>query len=152
MRELNYGIKIALGEQEYRRNIWMDMIGDAYVDIIQPDCFYGGGFANFVDIAQWSLDQRSDIKSMVIPHSPSTQDFTVVYTMHFMSLRHGPFPNIGKWMEFGCDDGIPTSDDDFYFTPKLKINTDGSVEINDAIGWGYTLRPSNISDHYHYHV
>ena len=152
MAQLKYPMRLALGEQEYRRNVWSDMVGHAYVGVIQPDCFYGGGFANLVDIAQWSLQQQGQFASWVIPHSPSTQDFTSIYTMHFMSLKHGPLPNIGPWMEFGCDSGIPTKDDDFYFTPKLQINKDGTVNINQAVGWGYALRPGNVTNEHHYHV
>ena len=150
---LNYKLKIALGEQEYRmEDGWKSMINNKYVDIIQPDSCMSGGMSNLLQIVEWSLDQQNVFKSMVIPHSPHTGDMTIIYTMHFFSLKHGngPFPNIGPWMEFGCDKGIPTNSSDFIFEPKLKINTDGTVSINDGIGWGYTLKPSNnIQEFYH---
>merc|ERR1719229_255345 len=126
------------------------MIDGKYVSIIQPDNSMGGGFANFLKVAQWSLEQQNTFKSVVIPHSPGTNDFGAIYTMHFMNLRNGPYPNIGWWQEFGCDNGIPTKDSDFIFTPKLQINKDGTITMNKGIGWGYTLKPSDrVTNFYH---
>ena len=151
MTALNYKLVTALGEQEYRmEDGWQRMIDGDYVTILQPDAGMSGGFHSFLQIAQWSLEQQDKFKSVVIPHSPGTDDFLAIYTLHFMNLRNGPYPNIGWWQEFGCDKGIPTKDTDFIFTPKLQINKNGTITINNAIGWGYTLKPSNdIQSFYH---
>lgn len=150
MKQEKLPILMALGEQEYRmEDGFKVMIDGEQVDIVQPDCCMSGGFVNLLQVAQWSLDQQGSKKSVVIPHSPDTDDFTIIYTLHFMALKHGPFPNIGWWMEFGCNHGIPTNDSDFVFTPKLHINDNGTITINDDIGWGYTLKPGNIQKFVH---
>jgi len=145
------GMELALGEQEYRmEDGWQTMIDAQFVRVIQPDVCYGGGFWNLLQVAQWSLDQQSSFPSVVIPHSPSTSDYRTIYALHFYALKHGPYPNIGQWMEFGCDGGIPTKASHFVFDPPLKFTDSGEIVINQGIGWGYTLKPSNAISHFYH--
>ena len=122
-------IDIALGENEYRMvDGWQYMINNKVSKYCQPDVGYSGGISHMLEI----MSQAETVNCILDPHSPNPS-LGEVYTLHFMGLNYS---NIAEFMEFPCDNGIPTS---YIFEPPLVL-TDGALAIPNAPGWGVELK------------
>jgi L-alanine-DL-glutamate epimerase-like enolase superfamily enzyme len=118
-------IPVALGEQEFSMHRWKWMIANRGMDIVQPDLHYGGGFIRATQVARMAA--AAGMK--VVPHM-SGGGLGYLEVVHFASFT----PNIGPFMEFKGNTGLPVGCD----TSSLKCK-DGLVRCPTGPGFGVTI-------------
>jgi len=124
-------IPVAGGEQEYSLHRWKWMIAHRGVDIVQPDLHYGGGLIRATQVARMAAAAGMTI----IPHM-SGGGLGYLDVVQFASFT----PNIGTFMEFKGDAGLPIACD----TSSLKCEN-GRVRCPSGTGWGVTIDPDFVA-------
>lgn len=145
------GLGIALGEQEYRLDVWERNIHA--MQYAQPDVHYIGGFSRTLRVAKMSISANTTL----VPHSPNPC-MVDVFALTLMAAA----PNAYKYMEFDAiNTRHPPSGNQFFAEKVFELDkTDGTMAVPQGPGWGVTLRPGLLSDavnqtshsgHHHHH-
>lgn len=124
------GIAIALGEQEYRLDVWQRNIHA--MRFAQPDVHYIGGVSRTLRVARMSMDANT----VFVPHSPNPSMLNV-----FALSMLAAVPNAFEYMEF---DAVNTRDPPTgtkFFTEEVYAIRDGAMRVPTGPGWGVTLKP-----------
>jgi L-alanine-DL-glutamate epimerase-like enolase superfamily enzyme len=123
-------IPVALGEQEFSLHRWKWLIANRGADIVQPDLHYGGGFIRATQVARMAAAAGMQ----VVPHM-SGGGLGYLEVVQFASFT----PNIGPFMEFKGNTGLPVGCD----TSSLKCK-DGQVRCPSGPGFGVTIDPDFV--------
>lgn len=127
-------IPIAGGEQEPSMRNFRWLIGNAALDIVQPDIFYFGGMIRSMRVARMA---EAAGKSCV-PHI-SGSGLGFLYMMHFVSV----LPNAGPYHEFkGFNRNLPME----CSTSALESDG-GKVHVPTGPGSGVEIAPDFIEKH-----
>ena len=129
------GIAVALGEQEYRLDVWGRNI--QAMRYAQPDIHYIGGLSRALHVAQMTMDSNVSF----VPHSPNPSMLDV-FALHLMAA----VPNAYEFMEFdGINTRSPPSGTEFLSEPVYALK-DGRMKVPAGPGWGVTLRSGLLSN------
>ena len=131
------GLGIALGEQEYRLDVWERNIHA--MQYSQPDVHYIGGFSRTLRVAKMSIAANTTL----VPHSPNPSMIDV-FAVTLMAAA----PNAFEYMEFDAiNTRHPPSGNQFFVEKVFELDaSDGTMAVPQGVGWGVTLRPGLLSD------
>merc|ERR1712232_496775 len=116
-------IGIALGEQEFRLDVWQRNV--AAMQFAQPDVHYIGGVVRTLRVARWAAEKGVKF----VPHSPNPS-MVDIFTLHLMAS----VPNAYDFMEFDAIDNLPPSGTEL-FTEAVFALTSGSLQVPTKPGW-----------------
>lgn len=123
-------ITVAGGEQEQRVEAFRTVAERGWLDMLQPDVGYIGGFQRAREVADIAAAHGLTCK----PHAPNSS-LTQVFTMTLASVH----PACGGFQEYRAMGGDqPWSEAIYLPMPVLK---DGALRLPDGPGWGVTLNP-----------
>jgi len=129
-KEVAPSLGIALGEQEYRLDVWERNIH--VMQYAQPDVHYIGGVSRTLRVARMSMEANSTF----VPHSPNPCMVDV-----FALTMLAAVPNAFGFMEFDAvNTRSPPSGTDF-FSESVYAIKDGEMTVPTGAGWGVTLKP-----------
>lgn len=123
-------LPIALGEQEYRLDVWERNIHA--MRYAQPDLHYNGGMSRALRVVRMS----NEANISMVPHGPGA-NLIGVFNLNLMAAS----PNAAEFMEFDAVNtkSPPTGKD--FFTEKVFKLRDGELTLPTGAGWGVTLKP-----------
>lgn len=123
-------LPIALGEQEYRLDVWERNIHA--MRYAQPDLHYNGGMSRALRVVRTSI--AANIK--MVPHGPGA-NLISVFNLNLMAAS----PNAAEFMEFDAvNTKNPPTGTDFFTEEVFKLR-DGALTLPTGPGWGVTLKP-----------
>ena len=125
---------IALGEQEYRLDVWQRNIGK--LQFAQPDVHYVGGLSRQLRVAKMSIAANRTF----VPHSPNPSMIDV-FTLSTLAAA----PNAFSHMEFDAINTRSPPDGMDFFTEPVYAIKDGAMRVPMGPGWGVTLRPGLLA-------
>merc|ERR1711998_759703 len=123
-------LAFALGEQEYRLDVWQQNIHA--MKYAQPDLHYIGGLSRALRVVKMSMEA----KTTIVPHSPKA-DMIGVFALNVMAAA----PNGFEFMEFDAVNTKTPPDGTDFFTEKVFKLTDGELTLPEGLGFGVTLKP-----------
>ena len=120
------------GEVSLRNFRWL--IGNAAVQMVQPDLFYFGGMVRCMKVARMAAARGYT----TVPHISGT-GLGYVYMMHFVSA----VPNAGPYHEFkGVSDEVP-----FTCATSSLVPEDGILHLPRGEGSGVEIDPDFLAKH-----
>ena len=130
------GLAVALGEQEYRLDVWSRNVG-ASMRYAQPDIHYVGGLSRALRVARMTIAAGVTF----VPHSPNPSMLDV-FALHLMAS----VPNAFGHMEFDAvNTRHPPSGTAFFVEPVYALE-DGQMRVPLGPGWGVTLKPGLLAN------
>lgn len=130
------GIPIALGEQEFRLDVWERNINTS-MRYAQPDVHYVGGVSRALRVAKMSAAAPS---VTFVPHSPNPSMLDV-FALNLMAS----VPNAWGHMEFDAINTLSLPDGTEFFTEPVYAIKDGMMALPTGAGWGVTLKPGLLT-------
>jgi len=124
-------IRIAAGEEQTTRFMFLDLMDRGRVDVIQPDVMRAGGLTEAKRIAQLAYDRGV----LCIPHCYKT-NVGLAATLHFAAA----IPN-APYAEF------PQSDSPLRKSltkESFTVQQDGTIELRDTPGLGVSLNDETV--------
>ncbi|EOD23499.1 hypothetical protein EMIHUDRAFT_239592 [Emiliania huxleyi CCMP1516] len=129
------GMPIALGEQEYRMDVWQRNVHA--MDVWQPDVHYIGGVSRSLAVARMSMEAGARF----VPHSPNPS-FVAVFTLHIAAA----VPNAFQFMEADAVNTRQPPDGKRFFTEGVLKIKDGKMKVPTGAGWGVALRSDWVDE------
>lgn len=129
------GMPIALGEQEYRTDVWQRNVHA--MDVWQPDVHYIGGVSRSLAVARMSMEAGARF----VPHSPNPS-FVAVFTLHIAAA----VPNAFQFMEADAVNTRQPPDGKRFFTEGVLKIKDGKMKVPTGAGWGVALRSDWVDE------
>jgi L-rhamnonate dehydratase len=124
-------IRIAAGEEQTSRFMFLELIEKGKVDVVQPDVTRAGGLTECKRIAEMAYDRGV----LCIPHSYKT-NIGLVASMHLSaSLPNSPY------VEFPMSSSELTRN---LTNESFKLENDGSVVLTEKPGLGVTLNEKTV--------
>ena len=130
------GLAVALGEQEYRLDVWARILATrnvgASMRYAQPDIHYVGGLSRALRVARMTIAANVTF----VPHSPNPSMLDV-FALHLMAS----VPNAWTHMEFDAiNTRHPPTGTDFFVEPVYALEG-GQMRVPPGPGWGVALKP-----------
>lgn len=134
-KEMMPALGIALGEQEYRLDVWERNIHA--MQYAQPDVHYIGGVSRTLRVAKMSMA----VNSSFVPHSPHP-DMVDIFALSMLAA----VPNAYGYMEFDAvNTRNPPSGKDYFVESNFEISN-GAMAVPTGAGWGVTLKPGLLKE------
>ena len=129
------GLGIALGEQEYRLDVWERNIHA--MEFAQPDVHYVGGLSRALRVAKMSAAAGTTF----VPHSPNPSMIDL-FALSLMAAA----PNAFGFMEFDAINTRHPPSGDQFFTEDVYSIKDGKMAVPQGAGWGVTFKAGLLAN------
>ena len=125
-------VRIAAGEEQTSRFMFIDLMDRGRVDVVQPDVTRAGGLTECKRIA----DLAADRGILFIPHCYKT-NIGLAATLHISAaVPNSPFA------EFGQSDSVLKKE---LTNEAFKVLTDGKIHLTETPGLGVTLNEDTVA-------